>query len=86
VAGPTEALQKVDIASPIERYLGRPMESSFDQLIYLEYHSRYSVDACSKSAEVHSDVCDPVQFANQRKEPILCIVNAVHPKIVNYSL
>jgi hypothetical protein len=79
-AGRTEALQKVDIPSPVERYLGRPMESSFDQLMYIKYHSQYSVDACPKSVDVHPDVCDPVRFANQRKESILCIINAVHQK------
>jgi hypothetical protein len=60
VVGRTGALQKVDIPSPVERYLGRPLESSFDQATYIEYHSRYSVDACPKSVDVHPDVCDSV--------------------------
>ena len=31
-------------------------------------------------ADAFPDVCDPVGLLNERKEPILCIINSVHPK------
>jgi hypothetical protein len=43
-ASPADALKKVDIPNSLERYLGRPTDSLFDELAYLEYQSRYSVD------------------------------------------
>jgi hypothetical protein len=37
------AVDEVDVPSPLERYFGRPIDDSYDELTYLEYHSRYSV-------------------------------------------
>jgi hypothetical protein len=77
---PDDALKKVDIPSSLERCLGRPMDSSFDALTYLEYHSRYSVDEHQNSDDAHRDVCNLGRFANSRKEAVLCIMNSVHSR------
>jgi hypothetical protein len=77
---PAEAVENVDIRIPIEKYFGHPTNNSFDQLTYLEYQSRYSIVDHPTFADIHPDVCDPVRFANLRKEPMLCIINSVHPR------
>jgi hypothetical protein len=79
-ASPADALKKVDIPSSLERYLGRPTDSSFDELTYLEYHSRYSVDEHHNSDDAHRDVYNPGRFANSRKGAVLCIMNTAHPR------
>jgi hypothetical protein len=79
-SGPANALEKIDIPSPLKRYFGRPREGSYDTLTYLDYYSRYSVDAHPTSSDVDQDVCQPVKFANLRKTPVLCIINSVHPR------
>jgi hypothetical protein len=80
-APPADAVEKVDIPSSLETFLGRPTDSSSDQLTYLEYHSRsFIVDYPTSSPDVHPDVCNPVRFRNLRKEPMLCIINSVYPK------
>jgi hypothetical protein len=84
--GRTEAVQRADISSPVEKYFGRPMESPFDQLTSLEYHSRYSVDALPKSVVVHRAICNPVRFANQRKNRFCALLMRFIRKIVDYSL
>jgi hypothetical protein len=66
-SGPGDALEKSDILSPLEGYFGRPIDSSYDQLIYIDYHSRYYVDARPTSCGVDKDVCEPVRFASPRK-------------------
>jgi cephalosporin hydroxylase len=38
------------------------------------------VDGHSTSSDVHRDVCEPVRFADQRKDPVLYIVNSVYPR------
>jgi hypothetical protein len=78
--GPDDALEKVDIPSPLERYFGRPIDSSYDSLTYLDYYSNYSTVVQNKSGNLDPDVCQPVNFAQPRKKPILCILNSVHPK------
>jgi hypothetical protein len=57
---PGDALEKIDIPGPLERYFGRPIDSSCD------YHSRSSVDARPASFNGDKDVCEPVRFANPR--------------------
>jgi hypothetical protein len=79
-SGRADAMQKVDVPSPLERYLGRPRDSGFHHLTYLDYHFRYSVDGHSTSSDVHRDVHEPVRFANSRKELVLCIANTVRPR------
>jgi hypothetical protein len=79
-ASPADALQKIGIPSSLEKYLGRPTDSSFDELTYLEYYSRYSVDDHQNSDDAHRDVCNPGRFANSRKEVVLCIANSFHPR------
>jgi hypothetical protein len=48
-----DALQKFDVPSPLERYLGRPRNSSYHYVTYLGYHFRYSLDDHSTSSDVH---------------------------------
>jgi DNA polymerase III delta prime subunit len=79
-SGPGDSRDKIDIPSPLERYFGRPKDCRYDELTYLEYHSRYSVDDCPTSEYAFPDVCEPVRFSNERKKPVLCIINSVHPK------
>jgi hypothetical protein len=79
-SGTSDSLHKIDIPSPLERYFGRPKDYRDDQLTDLECCSRYSVDDCATSADAFPDVCEPMRFSNERKEPILCIFNSVHPK------
>jgi hypothetical protein len=78
-SGPDDALDKIDVPSPLERYFGWLTDDSYDELTCLEYHSRYSVDALLKSSESCPDVCQPVWFANERETSVLCILNSVHP-------
>jgi hypothetical protein len=78
---PGGALEKIDIPSPLERYFGRPIDSSYDQLTYIDYHSRYSVGALPASCDVDKDVCEPVRFANPRKNSAICILRSVHPRM-----
>jgi hypothetical protein len=79
-SGRADALPMVDVLSPLERCLGRPRDSVFHHLTYLDDHSRCSVDDHSASSGVHWDICEPVRFANLRKGLVLCIVNAHHPR------
>jgi hypothetical protein len=74
-SGPGDALEKIDIPSPLERYFGHPIDSSYDELTCIDYHSRYSVDAPPASCDVDKYVCEPVLFANPRK--ILQFVSCV---------
>jgi hypothetical protein len=63
-SGPGDALEKVNIPSPLERYFGRPIDSSYDQLTDIDDHPRYSVDARPASYGIDKDVCEPIRFAN----------------------
>jgi hypothetical protein len=85
-AGPADAVENLDIPSHLERYLGRPTDSSFDQLTYLEYHSQYFITDHSTSPDVHPDVCDPIRFANLRKKPMGVLSIWFIPGIMSYSL
>jgi hypothetical protein len=76
-----EALEKIDVSSPLERYFGRPIDSSYNQLTYRDYHSRYSVDARPASCDVDKYVCEPVSLANPRKNFVICTLRSVHPWI-----
>jgi hypothetical protein len=78
---PDDAFEKIDIQSPLERYFGRPIDSSYDQLTSLDCHSRYSVDVCPASYDIDKDVCEPVRFANPRKNSAICILRSVHPRM-----
>jgi hypothetical protein len=80
MARPGDAVEKVDVPSSLETYLGRPVESSFDRWTYLEYHSWYSIADHPTSLDVDPDVCDPVHFPNVRKALVPCIINSVHPR------
>jgi hypothetical protein len=51
--GPADAVKNVDIPSPLESSLGRPTDSSFDQLTYIERHSRYSIVDHPISPDAH---------------------------------
>jgi hypothetical protein len=66
-SGPGGALENNDFPSPLERYFSRPIDSSYDQLIYINHHSRYSVDARPASCDADKDVCEHVRFPNPRK-------------------
>jgi hypothetical protein len=74
-------LGKIDIPSPLERYFGRPIKSSYDQLTYIDYPSQYSVDARTASCDVDKDVCEPARFANPRKNSAICILRSVHARM-----
>jgi hypothetical protein len=80
-SGPDDALEKIDIPSPLERYFGRPIDRSYDQLTYIDSRSRYSVDARPASCDVDKDVCEPDCFANLRKNSVVCILLSVHPRM-----
>jgi hypothetical protein len=77
-SGPGDALDKIDVPSPLERHFGRPIDSSYDQLTYTDCHSRYSVDARPAPCDVDKDVCEPVRFANPGKNSAICILCSVH--------
>jgi hypothetical protein len=79
--GPGDALEKIDTPSPLERYFGRPIDSSYDQSSYIDYHSRYSVDVRPASCDVDKDVSQPVHFASPRKNSAICILPSVHPRM-----
>jgi hypothetical protein len=80
-SGPGDALEKIDIPSLLEKYFGRPIDSSYDQLTYVDYHSRYSVHASLASCDVDKDVCEPVRFATPGKNSVICILPSVHPRM-----
>jgi hypothetical protein len=44
-SGPGDALEKINITNPLEKYLGRPIDSSYDQVTYIGYQSRRSADS-----------------------------------------
>jgi hypothetical protein len=79
-AAPVDPVESVGIPSPIEKYLGRPTDSSFDHLTYLDYHSWYFIVDHPTSPDTHPNVYNPVRFPNSRKEQMLCVINFVHPK------
>jgi hypothetical protein len=58
-SGPGDALEKIDIPSPLEGCFGCLIDSSYEQLTYIDYHSRYSVDTRPASCDVDRDVCEP---------------------------
>jgi hypothetical protein len=72
--GPGDALEKIDIPSRLKRCFGRPIDSSYDQLTYIDY--QYSVDACPAACDVDEDLCEPVRFANPRKNYAICILRS----------
>jgi hypothetical protein len=78
-AGPRDALEKVDLPSPLERYLLRPEVELFTPLTYVEYYARYSVDARATSARAIPDRGEPPHFANTRRKQIMCMLNNVRP-------
>jgi hypothetical protein len=78
---PGDALEKIDIPRPLERYFDRPIDSSYDQSFFLDCHSRCSVDAHPASCDVDRDVCEPVRFANPKKNSVICILRSVHPRM-----
>jgi hypothetical protein len=47
---------------------------------HIDYYSRYCVDAHPASCDVDKDGCEPVRFANPRKNSALCILRSVHPR------
>jgi hypothetical protein len=51
-SGLGDALEKINIPSPLERDFSRPIDSSYDQLTYIDYHSRYSVMLVKMSANL----------------------------------
>jgi hypothetical protein len=69
---------KADIPSRLERYFGRPTGQRSDALRYTDYYSMYVVDSKRGSENPDQDQCDPVQYANRRKTPIICIINSVN--------
>jgi hypothetical protein len=69
-----------EIPSAFEKSFGRPR----DQLAFLEYHFGHSIDTHTRSNGAHSNVCEQVPLANQRKQPVLSMMNSVHP--VNQKL
>jgi hypothetical protein len=77
-SGPGDALEKIDIPNPLERHFGRPIDSLYDRLTYIDCHSRYSVDARPTSCDVDKDLCEPVRFANPRRNSAICILRSVH--------
>jgi hypothetical protein len=79
-----EALMKVDSPSPLERYLGRSADESFDHLTYADYYANYSVDSKASSDQSPRDICEPSHFANRRTKVILCMLNTVSP--MNHEL
>jgi hypothetical protein len=80
-SGSGDALEQIDIPSPLERYFGRPIDRSYHQLTFIDYHSRYSVGTSATSCDVDKDVCEPVRFANPRKNSAICILCSVHPRM-----
>jgi hypothetical protein len=49
-------------------------------LTYIDYPSRYSVDARPASCDFDKDVCEPVRFSNPRKNSAICILRSVHSR------
>jgi hypothetical protein len=84
ISGGPSDFEKVEIPSPLERYLGRLTDSLYDQLTYLEYHSRYSVDPHPSSSDAHPDICEPVRFANQKKKRFSASSIRCIPETRNY--
>jgi hypothetical protein len=75
----SDPLGRVDIPSPLERYLNRCPDVRFDAISYIEDYSKYSVDSRPKGEESWPDRCDTPHFANLRRKPIICMLNTVCP-------
>jgi hypothetical protein len=78
--GLADTLEKMDIPSSIKKYLSRPTGNSYRQLTFLEDHSWCFIVDHPTSRDVHRDACDPVRFEKSNKEPVLGIINSVHPR------
>jgi hypothetical protein len=74
-------LEKIDVQGSLEKHFGRPIDRSYDQLTYIDYRPRYSVDARPASCDVDKDACERVHFANPRKNSAICILRSVHPQM-----
>jgi hypothetical protein len=48
---------------------------------FIDYHSRHSVDTRPASCDWDKAVCEPVRFANPRKNSAICILRSVHPRM-----
>jgi hypothetical protein len=81
IFGPGDVLENIDIATPLEKYFSRPIDSSYEQLIYIDCHSRYSINARPASCEVDTDVCEPVRLASPRKNYVICNLRSVHSRM-----
>jgi hypothetical protein len=79
VVGPEDALEKVDNASPLERYFNRPKAPQFDELTFLDYYSQYSLETVQPSDNALPDDCPNRRYANPRRKPILCMFKNVNP-------
>jgi hypothetical protein len=80
-SSPSDALQKVDIPSPLERFFRRPAGAPYDRLTVLDYHSKYVTEPLSDTEDPtratfeHGENPRTVKL---RRKPILCMLGAVH--------
>jgi hypothetical protein len=71
---------QVDVPSPLERYLGRPLGHRYEILTFMEYYAEYSVESKRRSESSDPDQCQPLYYANRMQKPILCMLHSVHPR------
>jgi hypothetical protein len=59
-SGPGDALETIDIPSPLERYFGCPIDSSYDHLIqdWKEFQRRFHVFVTKEISAVDDFFCD----------------------------
>jgi hypothetical protein len=82
-ASRADALDRIDIPSPVERYFNRPDGSPYDQLTFLDYHSNYSLEPPKPDSDLTNltlDKCPRPRIVKPRPSPILCMLGAVNVK------
>jgi hypothetical protein len=83
-SSPSDALQKVEIPSPLERYFRRPRGPPYDPMTFLEYHSNYVSQPLTESSDATLGCLEDVEDGQQprvvraRRKSILCMLGAVH--------
>jgi hypothetical protein len=77
--GPRDAQTRIDTPSRLERYFGRPGDTAYDELTYLDYYANSSLESTGGTDE-NKDFCDPPNFAIARKKKIQCLMPSVSPQ------
>jgi hypothetical protein len=77
LTGGRDLVEQADMESPLERYLSRLQETVYDNLMYLNHYSAYSIDNNRRNGG--ADAGRPTRFAHEREKPCVCMAHAAAP-------